>query len=196
MKKRADKMLDPIPPGEILLEAFMKPLGISINHLARDIDVPPGRISQILCAKRAMTVDTALRLASILVFRRSLVDLQVDYDMRVWHARRSGRTGASHQRSSGGLKVRMWRMPWARRWGIDPFMNGVDPRSPGFKRSGLRSESENGACRIEPWSPSQCHQSLHPITTSAFAIGTTFFFSTRICTARVPDGATPMRAIT
>jgi hypothetical protein len=42
------KLLEPITPGEILLEEFMKPLGVSINKLARDIDVPPGRISEIV----------------------------------------------------------------------------------------------------------------------------------------------------
>ena len=41
------KLLEPIYPGEILLEDFMKPLGVSINKLARDIDVPPGRISDV-----------------------------------------------------------------------------------------------------------------------------------------------------
>jgi len=56
------KRLEPIPPGEILLEEFMKPLHLSINRLARDIDVPPSRISAILRGKRAITADTALRL--------------------------------------------------------------------------------------------------------------------------------------
>ena len=56
------KLLEPIHPGEILLEEFMKPMGISINQLARDIAVPPGRISAIVNGKRAITADTALRL--------------------------------------------------------------------------------------------------------------------------------------
>ena len=56
------KLLDPIHPGEILLEEFMKPMGISINRLARDVAVPPGRISSIVNGKRAITADTALRL--------------------------------------------------------------------------------------------------------------------------------------
>jgi len=54
--------LDPIHPGEILLEDFLKPMQISINKLARDIDVPPGRISTILNGRRSITADTALRL--------------------------------------------------------------------------------------------------------------------------------------
>lgn len=60
----AKKLLDPIPPGEILLEEFMKPLGVSINALARDIDVPPNRVSEIVNGKRAITADTALRLGT------------------------------------------------------------------------------------------------------------------------------------
>ncbi len=54
--------LEPIPPGEILVEEFLKPLGISQNRLARDIGVPPPRINAIVQGKRAITADTALRL--------------------------------------------------------------------------------------------------------------------------------------
>ena len=64
------RLLDSIHPGEILLENFMKPLGISINKLARDIAVPPGRISTIVNGKRAITADTALRLGKYLGRRR------------------------------------------------------------------------------------------------------------------------------
>ena len=60
------KVLEPIHPGEILFEEFMKPMGISINKLARDIAVPPGRISAIVNGKRAITADTALRLSKYL----------------------------------------------------------------------------------------------------------------------------------
>ncbi len=49
------KLLDLIPPGEILFEGFMKPAGVSINQLARDTDVPPGRISEIGNGKRALS---------------------------------------------------------------------------------------------------------------------------------------------
>jgi addiction module HigA family antidote len=78
------KLLDPIPPGEILLEEFMKPLGISINGLARDIDVPPNRISEIVSGKRAITADTALRLGKYFgVSPEVWLDLQSDYDLRV-----------------------------------------------------------------------------------------------------------------
>lgn len=77
------KLLDPIHPGEILLEEFMKPLGISINRLARDIAVPPGRISEIVNGKRAITADTALRLGKYFgVSPETWMELQSDFDLR------------------------------------------------------------------------------------------------------------------
>jgi len=80
----AKKLLDPIPPGEILLEEFMKPLGVSINALARDIDVPPNRVSEIVNGKRAITADTALRLGKYFgVSPETWLDLQSDFDLRV-----------------------------------------------------------------------------------------------------------------
>ncbi len=60
MKK--PKLLAPIHPGEALIEDFMKPLGISIDRLARDTAVSPGRIGAIVNGKRSITADTALRL--------------------------------------------------------------------------------------------------------------------------------------
>ena len=54
--------LDPITPGEILKEEFMEPLHLSANKLARDIDVPVNRISDILRGRRGITADTAIRL--------------------------------------------------------------------------------------------------------------------------------------
>ncbi|MBI4252106.1 MAG: HigA family addiction module antidote protein [Candidatus Tectomicrobia bacterium] len=57
------KRLDPIHPGEVLLEEFMKPLGVSQNKLARDIDVPAKRVNAIVNRKNGVTADTALRLA-------------------------------------------------------------------------------------------------------------------------------------
>ena len=78
------ELLDPIPPGEILYEEFMRPLGISINALARDIDVPPNRISEIIHGKRAITADTALRLGKYFNVSPGLwLGLQTDYDIRV-----------------------------------------------------------------------------------------------------------------
>ena len=76
--------LDPVHPGEILMEDFLNPLGISINKLARDIDVPPGRISTIVNGKRAITADTALRLGLYFGVTPELwLNLQTDYDLRV-----------------------------------------------------------------------------------------------------------------
>src|SRR6266581_7822095 len=80
----ATKHLDPIPPGEILREEFMKPLGVSINTLARDLDVPPNRISEIVNGKRAITADTALRLGKYFgVSPEIWLDLQSDYELRL-----------------------------------------------------------------------------------------------------------------
>lgn len=81
---KESELLDPIPPGEILYEEFMKPLGLSANQLARDIDVPPGRISEIVNGKRTITADTALRLGKYFgVSPEIWMNLQVDYDMRI-----------------------------------------------------------------------------------------------------------------
>ncbi len=77
------KHLDPIHPGEILLEDFLKPLGISINQLARDLDVPPNRISAIVNGARSITADTALRLGTYFrVSPETWLGLQLDYDLR------------------------------------------------------------------------------------------------------------------
>jgi addiction module HigA family antidote len=80
----AAKLLDPIPPGEVLYEEFMKPLGVSINALAREIAVPPNRISEIVSGKRSITADTALRLGKYFgVSPEIWLGLQADYDLRV-----------------------------------------------------------------------------------------------------------------
>lgn len=57
------KKLNSIHPGEVLLEEFLKPMGISQNRLALNIGVPPRRINEIVLGKRGITADTALRLA-------------------------------------------------------------------------------------------------------------------------------------
>lgn len=78
------KHLEPIHPGEILIEDFMKPLGISINQLARDLDVPPNRISAIVNGARSITADTALRLGTYFrVSPETWLGLQLDYDLRM-----------------------------------------------------------------------------------------------------------------
>ena len=78
------RLLEPIHPGEILREEFLKPMGISINRLARDIVVPPGRISEIVNGKRRITADTALRLARFFGTSPEVwLGLQAEYDLRV-----------------------------------------------------------------------------------------------------------------
>ncbi len=78
------KLLEPIHPGEILLEEFMRPMGISINRLARDISVPPGRISAIVNGKRAITADTAMRFGRYFGTSPEVwMGLQADYELRV-----------------------------------------------------------------------------------------------------------------
>jgi addiction module HigA family antidote len=81
----AAKLLDPIHPGEILCEDFMEPLGVSINELAREIAVPPNRISGIVVSgKRSITADTALRLGKHFgVSPEIWLGLQTDYELRV-----------------------------------------------------------------------------------------------------------------
>ena len=59
------KLLDEIHPGEILLEEFLKPMGISARQLSADIDVSPSRISELVNGQRPITADTALRLGML-----------------------------------------------------------------------------------------------------------------------------------
>jgi antitoxin HigA-1 len=78
------KFLEEIHPGEILLEEFMKPMGISARQLAADIDVSPSRISELVNGKRPVTADTALRLGLFFSMEpRFWLNLQSDYDIRV-----------------------------------------------------------------------------------------------------------------
>ena len=76
------KKLGPVHPGELLLEEFMKPLGLSQTRLGRDLGVSPRRIKEIVHGKRSITADTALRLSRY--FGTSAVfwlELQADYDL-------------------------------------------------------------------------------------------------------------------
>ena len=76
------QILPNVHPGEVLLEEFLKPLGISQNKLARDIKVPPRRVNEIVLGKRAVTPDTALRLARYFATsERFWLGLQMDYDL-------------------------------------------------------------------------------------------------------------------
>ena len=76
--------LPPVHPGEVLLEDFMKPLGLSQYRVAQDIGVSPIRISQIVHGKRAITADTAMRLARYFGTSAEVwLRLQARYDLEV-----------------------------------------------------------------------------------------------------------------
>ena len=74
--------LPPIHPGEILLEEFIKPFGITQYRVAKDVGVPPRRINEIVHGHRAVTADTALRLARYFgTSERFWLNLQTRYDL-------------------------------------------------------------------------------------------------------------------
>lgn len=76
--------LPPVHPGEVLLEEFLAPIGLSQYRLAKDISVPPRRINEIVHGKRAVTADTALRLARRLgTTPRFWLNLQAQHDLDV-----------------------------------------------------------------------------------------------------------------
>lgn len=80
------KALPNIHPGEVLLEEFLTPLGISQNALARAAGVPPRRINEIVLGKRGVSADTAVRLARALgTSERFWLGLQGDYDLEAAH---------------------------------------------------------------------------------------------------------------
>jgi len=77
-----EELLPPLHPGEILLEEFLEPMGISQYRLAKDISVPPRRINEIVKGKRAVTPDTALRLSRFFgTSERFWLNLQMRYDL-------------------------------------------------------------------------------------------------------------------
>jgi addiction module HigA family antidote len=74
--------LDPVHPGEVLLEEFLVPMGLSQNRLAREIGVPPRRINEIIHGRRRVTADTALRLARYFGMSPEFwLGLQMDYEI-------------------------------------------------------------------------------------------------------------------
>ena len=80
----AANKIEPLHPGEILLEEFLKPMGISQNRVALDIRVPARRINEIVLGKRRITPDTALRLAKYFSMSPQFwLGLQLDYDLDV-----------------------------------------------------------------------------------------------------------------
>ena len=79
-----NEKLAPIHPGEILMEEFLEPMGISQYRLAKDISVPPRRINEIVHGKRSITADTALRLGRFFGMSAQFwLNLQTRYDLEV-----------------------------------------------------------------------------------------------------------------
>ena len=79
-----DKTFAPVHPGEVLLEDFLNPLGVSQYRLAKSINVAPRRINEIVHGKRAITADTALRLGRYFSMSPQFwLGLQMDYDLDV-----------------------------------------------------------------------------------------------------------------
>ncbi|MCJ7602360.1 MAG: HigA family addiction module antitoxin [Desulfobulbaceae bacterium] len=78
------KDMQPIHPGIILLEEFLQPMGISQYRLAKDTNVPPRRINEIVHCKRAITADTALRLGKFFTMTPQFwMNLQSRYDLEI-----------------------------------------------------------------------------------------------------------------
>jgi len=79
-----NKKLPPIHPGEILMEEFLKPMGISQYRLAKDISVPPRRINEIVHGKRSISADTALRLGRFFgISPQFWLNLQTRFDLEI-----------------------------------------------------------------------------------------------------------------
>ena len=79
-----NKKLPPIHPGEILIEEFLKPMGLSQYRLAKDISVPPRRINEIVHGKRSISADTALRLGRFFgIPPQFWLNLQTRFDLEV-----------------------------------------------------------------------------------------------------------------
>ena len=80
----ATTTLTPVHPGEVLLEEFLEPMGLSQYRLAKDISVPPRRINEIVHGKRSITADTALRLSRYFgTSERFWLNLQTGYDLDI-----------------------------------------------------------------------------------------------------------------
>ncbi|HEX3780685.1 MAG TPA: HigA family addiction module antitoxin [Pseudonocardiaceae bacterium] len=77
-----DDLMPPVHPGEILMEEYLEPLGVTQHHLAVEIGVPPRRINEIVHGKRGISADTALRLARFFgTSERFWLNLQSRYDL-------------------------------------------------------------------------------------------------------------------
>lgn len=90
----AHRKLPPVHPGEILLEEFLSPLGVSQYRLAKETSVPPRRINEIVRGSRSISADTALRLARYFgTSERFWLNLQARYDLEVEKDRLGDRLG-------------------------------------------------------------------------------------------------------
>ena len=88
----ATRKLPPIHPGEVLAEDFLAPLGLSQYRLAHDISVPPRRVNEIVLGKRAVSADTALRLARYFGMSDQFwLNLQARFDLETERDRLGGR---------------------------------------------------------------------------------------------------------
>jgi addiction module HigA family antidote len=93
--ERATERLDPIHPGEVLLEDFLMPMELSQYRLAKDISVPPRRINEIVLGRRSITADTALRLGRYFgTTEQFWLNLQTRYDLEVERDRLGPRLAA------------------------------------------------------------------------------------------------------
>jgi addiction module HigA family antidote len=94
--------LSPVHPGEVLLEEFLKPMGLSQNRLALGLGVPPRRINEIVLGKRGVTADTALRLARYFGMSAQFwLGLQMDYDLDVTQDKLATRLTREVRRAAG-----------------------------------------------------------------------------------------------
>jgi len=98
----ASATLNPVHPGEVLLEEFLEPMGISQYRLAKDISVPPRRINEIVHGKRSVTANTALRLSRYFgTSERFWLNLQTGYDLDIERDRLGDRLEAEVLQRSG-----------------------------------------------------------------------------------------------
>ena len=99
----SNEKIKPIHPGEILLEEFLKPMGISQYRLAKDINVSPRRINEIIHGKRSISVDTALRLSRYFsLSERFWLNLQMRYDIEIQKDKLEKRIGEEVKVFKGG----------------------------------------------------------------------------------------------
>jgi antitoxin HigA-1 len=105
----AAKKLAPLHPGEVLLEEFLTPLGLSQNALARELKIPPRRVNEIVLGKRGVSADTALRLARYLGTSAEFwLGLQADYELDV-----------ARDKAEADIRREVKAGPWVSRTTVD-----------------------------------------------------------------------------